>query len=234
MEIIVLKTVRYKESDGIIEAINENEKVSLLVRGLYSSKSKNAFLNNSLTIADVELNEGKYKYPVVKSSLSIASPLNLHNQLSHMAVIMGITEATLNLLSDEEKPLIYTFLKETIASINKQINPYTVLIRYLAKTLKLSGYDFNVNSCVKCGNKKSIVAFSFNEGGFICSNCDNIDIDKSFNKNQMLAIREAFNDETLTPFDIEISDDELVYIIHKFYEFIYDSYGYKMKSKDLL
>ena len=234
MEIIVLKITPYKEKDGIIDAINEESKMSFLVRGLFDPKSKNAFLNNPLTIADIEISEGKYKYPIIKSSLLIKSPINPRADLRYMSSLLIIAEATNYLLSEEEKSEIYPFLKATIEEMKNGVNPLKILISYLAKVLKISGYNFEVNECIKCGGKKNIVTFSFSEGGFICNNCYTIDVQKLFNKNQMLVIRESFGFDNPSISNDEVNDEELLFVINKFIEFIYDSYGYKIKSFDLL
>ena len=233
MEIIVLKITSYKEKDGIIDAISEDGKASFLVRGIFDPKGKNAFLNNPLTIADIEISEGKYKYPIVKSSLLIASPVNPRADLKYMGALMMIIEATNYLLSDDEKHIIYPQLKETIFELKKNPNPLKVLVSYLARVLKISGYDFEINECIMCGSRKNIVTFSFNDGGYICGDCYTPDIPKLFNKNQMFAVREAFGNEKPAICLTEIDDQELLFLIDKFIEFINDSYGYHMKSYDL-
>ena len=233
MEVIILRVTPYKEKDGIIEAISSEGTMSFLLRGLLDPKSKNSPLNNPLTIADVEISEGKYKYPVVKSSMVLVNPINLQYDLTYLAVMMTISEATINLLTDEEKGHIFRFLYQTIIDLKNGTDPVSICISYLAKILKISGYDFGVNECIMCGSKKNIVTFSFNDGGFICGECYTPDIPKLFNKNQMLILREAFKSEATHVEKGETTDDERVFVLHKFFEFIFDSYNYKMKSKDL-
>ena len=234
MEIITLKTTNYKEKDGIIEAISPDGVISLLCRGIFDPKSKNASLNNPLTIADIEISEGKYKYPVIKSSMIITSSINPRADLKYMAILMLLTESTNYLLSDDEKPVIYEYLKATINDLKKGTNPYKIAISYLSKILKISGYDFGVNECVMCGSRKNIVTFSFTDGGFICADCYTPDIPKLFNKMQMLALRESFLSENTSISQTEINDEELVFLLNKFKEFIHDSYGYSLKSLDLI
>ena len=233
MEIIVLRISNYKEKDGIVEAISETETLSFLVRGIFDPKSKNAFLNNPLTVADIELSEGKNKYQSLKSSYLINSPINPRSDLKYMGSLMMIIESTNYLLSEEEKHIIYPLLKRTIEELKSSENSLKVVISYLAKVLKISGYDFEINECIMCGNRKNIVTFSFADGGFICSDCYTPDIPKLFNKNQMLAIRESFAANSYSISNQEITDEELLFVLNKFVEFIYDSYGYKMKSIDL-
>ena len=236
MEIIVLKINQYKEKDGILDAISKEGKHTFLVRGLYDPKSKNAGLNNPLTIADIELspNNGRYQYDIISSSVILFTPVNPQSNLSHMASIMLINEVTNFLLSDEEKIEIYDDLLATIHEIKKNENPFKVVIPYLAKILKISGYDFEVSECINCGTRKNVITFSFNDGGFICEKCYNPDIPREFNRQQMLVIREAFLTKEAALTNKEVRDDELMFVIDKFFEFIFNSYGYRVKAFDLL
>lgn len=236
MEIIILKINQYKEKDGIINAISKEGEHTFLVRSLFDPKCKNAGLNNQLTIADIELaiNNGKYPYDVISSSVVLYTPVLAEPNLLHMASILLINEVTNFLLSDEEKTIIYEELKSTIYEIKNNPNPLKVVIPYLAKILKISGYDFEVSECIMCGSKKNIVTFSFTDGGFICKDCCTPEIPRELNNKQMLAIREAFLTNKASLSINDISDEELYFIIDKFFEFILDSYGYKIKAFDLL
>jgi recombinational DNA repair protein (RecF pathway) len=77
MKIIVLSITPYKEKDGIVNAISENESLTFLARGIKDPKSKNAALNNVLTVADIELMDGNFTHPILKSSKPLFSPLKV-------------------------------------------------------------------------------------------------------------------------------------------------------------
>lgn len=234
MEIIITRITNYKEKDGIIDAICKDGKTSFLVRSLFDPKNKNAALNNVLTVADVETSEGKYKYPIITGSKIVLSPINPHADLKYMSVIMGMAEAINQLLNDEEQVELYEPIIDSLKALKNDVNPYEVFIPFLAKVLSISGYDFDVNQCVFCGGKKQILTFSFDDGGFICQNCYLNDIPKPFNKNQLIALRQSFFKKTISIEDKLLKDDELSFIIDKFLEFIYNSFGYKMKVKELI
>ncbi len=67
MKIIVLSITPYKEKDAIIDAISEEVDSTFTAKGILDPKNKNAAINNLLSIADIDLQEGNYKYPVLKS-----------------------------------------------------------------------------------------------------------------------------------------------------------------------
>ena len=234
MEIIILRISQYKEKDGIIEAISSEENLSFLARGIFDPKSKIALLNNPLTVADIELSEGKYAYKIIKSGTILLSPIKNNADLRYMSSLMMINEAVNYLLSEEEKPLVFSYLYSAIENIKNSDNPLKVVLPFLLHILKISGYDFEINECISCGSKKNITTFSFPDGGFICQKCYTNDIPKLFNKEQMLLIRNAFGIQTPYIDFTNISDEEVLFIFDKVVEFIYDSYGHKMKSYELI
>ena len=148
MRVVVISITPYKEKDGIVNAISKDETITFLVRGLLGPNSKNAALNTNLVIADIELQEGNYKYPVLKSSTVITSPIKLTNDYYYLSSLMLVNEVTKNLLQDEEKTLIFNDLVGTIEALKNKNNPWMPTLIYLAKIFKISGYEFEVNKCV--------------------------------------------------------------------------------------
>ena len=234
MKIIVLSITPYKEKDGIIDAISENGDISFLARGIYDPKNKNATLNNPLVIADVDFSDGKYKYPFLKSSSIIENPMKLNNDFAYLGALLFIAETTKTLLQDEEKELIFNSLVDAIISLKKAKQPWEILLAYTAKLLSIGGYEFEVNHCVFCGSKKDIVTFSFRDGGFVCKNCIAEDTERDLNKEQMLLIRSAFNVNDIKEINFNCSKEDALTVLHKFIEFIAESYGIKLKSTELI
>ncbi len=234
MKIIILSITPYKEKDAIIDAISENGDITFLAKGIYDPKNKNAAINNSLTIADVEFNEGKYKYPVLKAATAIENPMKVNSDLSYLSSIMYITEATKFLLQDEEKQMIFNSLIDSVHSLKKAEQPWEILLAYTATLLRVGGYEFEVNRCVFCGTKQNIVTFSFNDGGFVCQNCIAEETEKDLNKEQMLLIRSAFNTKDMKEINFKCSEKDGKYVLSKFLEFIADSYGIRLKSEKLI
>ena len=234
MRVVVISITPYKEKDGIVNAISKDETITFLVRGLLGPNSKNAALNTNLVIADIELQEGNYKYPVLKSSTVITSPIKLTNDYYYLSSLMLVNEVTKNLLQDEEKTLIFNDLVGTIEALKNKNNPWMPTLIYLAKIFKISGYEFEVNKCVFCGNKKDIRTFSFNDGGFVCSSCLDEATERDFSKEQMLLLRAVFNAENGNVELPHCSKENALFILNKFITFINDSYGFSLKTAALL
>lgn len=234
MKLIILSKTSYKEKDSIVSGINENEIITFLVKGLQSNKNKNAILNNPLIIADVQMREGNYRYPICESSLLLFSPYKNKDTLDKLAIISLISEATNKMLQDEEKPLIYPLLEKVLHILKEDsVPPMQIAITYLGQLLKIGGYNFSLNHCVFCEKKQEIVNFSFREGGFICKNCYEESNDYLFSKNQMLLLRQLLSNQTFMPIDNYDKDDAYI-ILKELANFVEEGLGVKLKSLSLI
>ena len=102
MKIIILSVTKYKEKDAIINAISETGYLSLTAKGILDPKCKNHELNNILNIVDVDFIEGDYKYPIIKRSKIVFSPVDLNSDYYLMSTLMLLSESTLHLLQENE------------------------------------------------------------------------------------------------------------------------------------
>lgn len=234
MKIIVLSITPYKEKDAIVDAISEEGEIAFLAKGILDPKNKNAAMNNILLTADTELNEGNYKYPVLKSASIIENPMKVTNDYYYLSSLIFIAELTKLLLQDEEKNEIFESLIKSISALKKAKQPWEILLAYTAKIFKIGGYEFEVNHCVFCGSKKEIVTFSFKDGGFVCQNCLEDDTERDLTKEQMLLIRSAFNTKEPAEAAFTCDRNNAIVVLNKFIEFIHDSYGVTLKSESLI
>ena len=234
MKIVVLSITQYKEKDAIIDALSENGDFTFLAKGVMDPKNKNAALNNILVTADIETNEGNYKYPVLKTADIIENPMKVTNDYYYLSSLLLIAEATKLLLQDEEKERIFNSLLSAIHLLKVSDQPWEILLVYLAQLLKVGGYDFEVNKCVLCEKTNDIVTFSFDDGGFICKECLEEDMKRDLTKTQMLLIRHAFNCPHIAEIKFKTNKEDALVVLGKFFEFIKDSYGITLKSSSLI
>lgn len=237
MEIITIGYTPYKEKDGIVLAFSKEGVIDFSVKGLLDPKSSNIILSTPLIVADIALQQGNYKYPILKSSKLIATPYGIKDDIYKFALLNLIQESLRQIILDDEKYLIYDFVKEILISLkNNKINYLQTALLFLAQIIKLNGYELEVNHCVFCGSKKEIVTFSFNEGGFICKNClADLDYDSSSNltNKQMLLIRTLFliDKPNISIPDFNEKDGKI--ILSYFKDFIFEGIGVKLKSINL-
>lgn len=234
MKIIVLSISPYKEKDAVISAISEDQFITFLARGINNPTSKNIAINNPLTIADIDLMDGNFKHPVLKSSKQIFTPLRLDMDSKYLGSLLFINEIVNFLFPDEEKPKMFKAIEDSVVALKKNKDWMMVLLLFMAQAIRLGGFELEVNQCVNCGSKKNIVTFSFAEGGFICQNCYSDELEHDLTKNQMILLRNIFNSRDLHLLNSFKSDEETYFLLKKFINFIEEAFGYHFKNLRLL
>ena len=230
MKIIILSINQYKEKDAIISSMSSTGKLTFIVKALYDPKSRNSQLNSPLTIIDAEFVEGEYQYPVLKRFMVVSSPMKNSNDYEYLSSILILGEISNKLVQEEDYSSIYEWLYNGLEKLDKTKTYYSVLLIYIANVLKVSGYEFEVNKCVMCGSKKSIAAFSFDDGGFLCTSCLNEDVKSHLNKKEMILIREIFNTTSYNINEEICKKDDAISLLFKFYTFISDSFSTKINN----
>ena len=236
MKVIILSKSSYKEKDCIYSAISPEGFVSFLAKGAQDPKSKYVWLNNPMTVAEIEfLADGRYKHKVVNNAILISSPMKSGSDFNYLLAVNVLTELARNVLSDEEKHLLFNDLEAALNALRIGKDHYMVILVFIAKLIKFSGAELEANKCVSCGATNNIVAFSFDEGGFLCRECINEDTVRDLSKDQMRLIRYIFRarDFTLPECDKYSVDDKKL-ILKKLREFIDEIVGVKLNSLDAL
>lgn len=234
MKIIILSITKYKEKDAIVNAVSENGYVSLTAKGILDPKCKNHELNNILSIVDVDFIDGDYKYPIIKRSKVLVSPVDLNSDYYLMSTLMLLSESTLHLLDESEYHKMFNSLNEAILALKNGENYLKVALVYLARIITISGYQLEFNHCIYCGGKENIVAFSFSEGGFICKNCANEETKNDLTPKQLKLLRATFLVKDYNIPDNIFDKDDGMYLLNKYSEFIEDGLGYKLNAIKLI
>lgn len=236
MKAIILSLTPYKEKDSIVNALSEERCFSFLARGILNPKNKNATINNPMTIIDLELSDRQnLKYPVMSGSSVLFSPLQIMDKLEKLLTIQLLGETINKCLSDEDKPKIYKTTLETIEFLKKEDDYWTAIFYFIAKTLVIAGYGFEVDRCLSCGSKKDIVTFSFSEGGFICRECASGKFESEFTKEEMFYLRNIFKSSSLSKLNgSEVEESSKLKIFRILLTFIFDNLGVTLKSGNLL
>lgn len=230
MKIIILSISQYKEKDAIVTSMSPTGKLTFIVKGIFDPKSRNAQLNNPMTVIDAEFVEGEYQYPVLKRFMMLTAPLKNTGDYLYLSTILILGEITNKIVQDEEYAPLYEWLFKGLESLEEKKNYFDILLIYTANVLRTSGYEFEVNRCVMCGSNKNIIAFSFQDGGFLCKNCLEEDEKRDLSRSQMLLIREVFNAKSYDLSNIKYDQEDAKVLMRKFYEFINDMFSTKINN----
>ena len=234
MKIIVLSINQYKEKDAIITAISQSETITFLAKGIKDPKSKNAALNNPLTIADIELMDGGFKYPVLKASKELFIPMKLGMDSTYLGTLLLMNEMMVHLFSDDDKQEMFPYLEEGVVGLKKTNDWIMTLLIFIAQVIRIGGFELEVNRCVICGQKNKILAFSFIEGGFICQNCVNEETERDLTKEQMILLRNIFNSRDYHLLDSSYNKGDALVLLRKTLDFMQEAFGYRLKNLKLI
>ena len=234
MKIIVLSINQYKEKDAIITAISQSETITFLARGIKDPKSKNAAINNPLMIADVELIDGDFKFPILKSFKEIFVPMKLQMDSSYLGTLLLMNEIIIHFFPEEERNKMFDALEQGVMVLKKTNNWLMTLLIYLSYAIRMGGFELEVNKCVICGKKNRIVAFSFLEGGFICEECANEETERDLDKEQMILLRSIFNSRDYHLVESSCNKEDALILLDKFIGFSQEAFGYRLKNTRLI
>lgn len=234
MKIIVLSINQYKEKDAIITAISQSETITFLARGIKDPKSKNAAINNPLMIADVELIDGDFKFPILKSFKEIFVPMKLQMDSSYLGTLLLMNEIIIHFFPEEERNKMFDALEQGVMVLKKTNNWLMTLLIYLSYAIRMGGFELEVNKCVICGKKNRIVAFSFLEGGFICEECANEETERDLDKEQMILLRSIFNSRDYHLVESSFNKEDALVLLDKFISFSQEAFGYRLKNTRLI
>ena len=234
MKIIVLSINQYKEKDAIITAISQSETITFLARGIKDPKSKNAAINNPLMIADIELMDGDFKFPILKSFKELFVPMKLKMDSTYLGTLLLMNEMIIHFFPEEERAAMFNALEEGVVSLKKTDNWLMCLLIYMSFAMRVGGFELEVNRCVICGQKNRIVAFSFLEGGFICENCANEETERDLTKDQMILLRSIFNSRDYHLVESSFNKEDATALLYKFIDFMQEGFGYRLKNTRLI
>ena len=85
---------------------------------------------------------------------------------------------------------------------------------------------------MRCDGKTNIVAFSFNDGGFICKKCITDEINRNLSNEAMLSIRKAVNLQEYKEIEY-LNFDVFKEIMNELKSFALDYLGVKLTSISL-
>lgn len=172
VEGFILKETPYGETSKIINVLTKDKGIiGIVCKGAKSMKSKlRAFTNvYSYGVFNLYYKENKLS---TLASVDIIDPLkNIKSDLTLISYLTYISDLTYQVAKQADSKKLYDDFINTVLKIEKGIDPLTLMNILELKYLPLLGVGLNLDECIKCGSKKSIVTIDASYGGIVCQNC---------------------------------------------------------------
>lgn len=191
IEGIVIRKTPYKGDDAMVNVLSKGRIYSFLAKGVLKTTSKNSFSTNLFSKSKFEIYKGK-EGEFLRVGEVVETYPNVFNDYTKLVLLDFISEVTNNLIDKKDCGVLYEFLDKTLKNFDKNKNIWTSTIIYFAQILKITGYGFDVDSCVRCKAKNNIVGISLSDGGFVCNKCFNETKDIKVSALELKMIRYVF------------------------------------------
>jgi DNA repair protein RecO (recombination protein O) len=171
---LILREVRYKESDKILTVLTEDDgKITARARRALSPKSKLAAATQVLTFSDITLFGHKGMWTINEAAV-IEQFSGLRTSLESLALASYFAEA-LEAVSDEDYPdpaILQLGLNSLYALSKRLYPPEHIKAAFELRLMCLSGYEPDISACSACGETRLTEAYLHPRGGEIyCENC---------------------------------------------------------------
>ena len=171
---IVLKNMKYKESDGILTVFARKlGKVSVMARGARSSKSQHLAGAQPLCYSDFVLYKGKSMY-----TLNNVDPIHNHYKLREDLDALSIASFFIELvdtvtIEGQSNNRLFTLFVESLGALERKEGDLSLhILRFMLQFLKFSGYEPYLKACNQCGTRSSSRwVLNMEEGGLLCQQC---------------------------------------------------------------
>lgn len=220
VEGFILQETPYGETSKIIQVLTEEYGViSIMCKGAKSLKSKYRATTLKYTYANFNIYYKEGKLSTLTSS-DIINPLKyIRSDITLISFITYLSELTNQVIKQSNSSHLYNDFINTILKIEDGLDPMVLTNILELKYLQELGVLFNLDECVKCGNKTNIITISSDTGGYVCKDC--LTNEAIVNKKvlQMLRMYYYVNIKSITDLKIEESiKKEINFFLDNYYE----------------
>ncbi|MGQ9799246.1 MAG: DNA repair protein RecO [Ignavibacterium sp.] len=174
---VVLGKINYRDSSLIVTLYTEhNGKVSAIVKGARSPKSKLALVVDTLNLIEVIFYKKEAReLQIISSADLIAHYPNIKSDLESTKYAFAVLEIVRNLtIENESNNRLFKGLVRILEHFeNRKELPSILFARFFMFLITETGYEMMLNKCSICEkdlNPNSIVGYNYSVG-FICEDC---------------------------------------------------------------
>ena len=231
IEGIIIREIPYGETSKIIHVYTKEGIITIMCKGAKSMKSPFRATTLKFTYGKFNIYYKENKLSTLHS-VDIINPLSkIKNDITLLSYVNYITELTTQVLKQTTNNLYEDYIS-AILKIEEGLDPLILANILEIKYLDDLGVGLNLDSCVSCGSKASIITIDGDRGGYICSNCYQNEL--IVDQKALGLLRMYYYVDIKSISKLKISDkvkNEINYFLNAYY----DRYtGLYLKSKDFL
>lgn len=233
VEGLIVKTTNYGETSLIIELYTkEYGTIGIMGKGVKSMKSRLRALTQNFTYGFFYIYYKENKLSILKD-VDIINPLtHIHEDITLISYLNYIVELTTQVYKESLSNEVFPIMIDAILKINDGLNPGTITHIIEVKYLEYLGVGLHLNSCVNCGETKSIVTVDPDQGGLLCKECYRGERLYPIRIIQLLRMYSLVEIKSITKLDIK---NDLESEIETFLQSYYHRYtGMYLQSKEFL
>ncbi len=233
----VIQLTPYKENDCIVTIMVEDsgELLSFSARGIMKITSKNCPSCQLYTKGEYLIN---YKIDnsntnTLKSGIIIDYLPDIYSKIEVNMILGLLAEGIKYLqdsLTDSERIELFSVVYESLKTLKNYSTIILVILKYF---MIYSGIIMEADCCVCCGNKEHIVDVSYQEGGYICYQC-NHKIDPHRSAAYLRNYRYVIKADIKNIYDFAVADEIAPTLIADFFEYLESAGGLKLKSRSVI
>lgn len=231
---VVMRVTPYKESGAMINVLTKDKLLSFHARNIYKVDNKNILLTTPLMYGEFTFSDNKKDLLTFKEMSPILDTRTYMNNYTKLAAIDFINEVTIRLFPEEEMPKIYPYLIKTLELIKDEKRVASLLLTYLATSLKLTGLGLNVDSCVITNSKTNIVGVSYLDGGLVSKTAYRSSRHKLYSPEKIKILRMIFKAKPENLEKISFTKKDFFDVLDDMLIYTYDQTGIRFKSENLI
>ncbi len=172
VEGMIVNETPYGDSSKIIQVFTkEYGIIGIMCKGVKSMKSRLRALTIKFTYGYFYIYYKEDKLSILKDVDIIDDFKRIKNDIILISYLNYLTELTSQVYKQCEDNSLYDLYISAVKKINNLMDPLVITNIIELKYLPFLGVGLELDACISCGNKTSIVTIDADIGGFVCKNC---------------------------------------------------------------
>ena len=173
---IVLKATDYKENDKLILLYSlEYGKITVQAKGIRKSTAKLKFAGDQFCFGQYELAKVDDRF-TLKTCDQLESFYTLREDVVCYYSACTIAECLMNYTEEgQAEPSLFVETLKAFQALVSDVEPLTVVLRYVLGFIELQGFKLGFDCCSVCGDKSRKLFLDLQRGSLVCDSCRTAD-----------------------------------------------------------